>query len=806
MANTTLTQFPAGQTQYKINFDYLARPFVVVTLVNSNDPTQNRVLTVGNDYGFLNPTTIEIYTSQAGFDILQIRRFTSTESLVEFRDGSVLTAADLTNAELQAIHIAEEGRDQTVELTREFADAAEVSSQEAQAAADGAQAAADDVQDALDNLRSSLGGYRPLKSFELGNTLSEWNDILLYEADGEYYRWDGPLPKVVPAGSTPSTTGGIGAGMWLSVGDSSLRGQLAGTAGGPLVNSAQVKAAGIPQGSYAQARPHITPEMYGAKGDGVTDDTVAIRAAFQAGSDLRLPVWGSGKTYAVTSTLWMQANQPEVGYMNIDVTRPDAAGEVSELFSYKTAGTERITVEFHHVRVATNKKVRQVLILDGTRRCKIHNCTFLDVDTPECYGIRIGISNNGFDNLYNEIYNNYLTIGDDPDVGVGPVTRNGIVAFSNYEEPTVGQAGGPNWSGFPPSVQFTKIYNNTVIGGTHNIHLRGCNIVEIYNNTLIGGSHRNINLSRMCQRVHIHDNMLINAGSSAVVFGYCRWIKITDNYIYSSQVSVRGGDDSAIQFGEWVEELHIQGNTVLGDWKWGIHGETLRGGMIIDNSLEASRAAIALETQWVSTVPDGALYSVPRTVPFRANTNTFDVKISGNKWKGQSGACFVYLSAFNGRQMQRVDVSDNFLSNASMGHAFCLYEDTAGLIGNVRLHEMHAPGAQFSNYLSNSTSAISSVIGVSGLNSALISHAGSFQGNGAKTLTLSDAHAVTNITSGYQDGDTISIRGADSGGTLVHDTARIRLRGATTATFPDANSVISLVRQSGIWFETARNF
>jgi hypothetical protein len=62
----------------------------------------------------------------------------------------------------------------------------------------------------------------------------------------------------------------------------------------------------------------------------------------------------------------------------------------------------------------------------------------------------------------------------------------------------------------------------------------------------------------MCQRIHIHDNMLLNAGS-AVVFGYCRWIKITDNYIYSGVVTAQGGDDSAIQFGEWVEELHIKG-------------------------------------------------------------------------------------------------------------------------------------------------------------------------------------------------------------------------------------------------------
>ncbi|WP_320733849.1 phage tail fiber protein [Enterobacter kobei] len=562
-----------------------------------------------------------------------------------------------------------------------------------------------------------------------------------------------------------------------------------------------------PQGNLAQMRPHITPEMFGAVGDGVTDDTIAIRAAFQAGSDLKIAVWGSGKTYGVTSTLWMQVNQPEIGYMNIDVIRPTAAGELSELFSYKTASSARITVDFHHVYVSAHSKVRQGIVLDGTRRCKIHDCTFLDIDTPECYGIRLGISNNGYDNLYNDIYNNYITVGTDPDGGVGTVTRNGIVAFSNYADPVVGQTGGPDWVAYPPSVQYTRIYNNTVIGGTHNLHIRGCNVVDIFDNTLVGGSHRNINLSRMCQRIHIHDNMLLNAGSAAVVFGYCRWIKITDNYIYSGVVSAQSGDDSAIQFGEWVEELHIQGNTSLGDWVWGVHGETLRGGVIVDNIFEASRAAIAIETQWVATVPSGATYSVPRNVPFKANTNTFDVKISGNKWKGVSGACGVYLSAFNGRQMQRVDVSDNFISNANMGHAFFLYEDTAGLIGNVRLHEHHAPGAKLANYSFNSNNALSSVSNVSGLTTLtrVISGSGDVSGYGTKSFSISGAFAVTNVLGPYVDGDCITIRGA-TGATLVQDTTRFRLRGATTATFADSNGVIQLIRQAGIWFEQSRNF
>lgn len=78
-------------------------------------------------------------------------------------------------------------------------------------------------------------GYITLDSFEDGNTLTLPNQVLRLEATGEYYRWDGVFPKVVPAGSTPDSTGGIGTGAWLSVGDATLRGDLAQTTGAGLV-------------------------------------------------------------------------------------------------------------------------------------------------------------------------------------------------------------------------------------------------------------------------------------------------------------------------------------------------------------------------------------------------------------------------------------------------------------------------------------------------------------------------------------------------------------------------------------------
>ncbi|WP_258525248.1 hypothetical protein [Enterobacter hormaechei] len=69
-------------------------------------------------------------------------------------------------------------------------------------------------------------GYITKDSFEDGSTISLANECLRWKSNGEYYRWDGILPKVVPPASTPDSTGGIGDGKWVSVGDAALRTEL----------------------------------------------------------------------------------------------------------------------------------------------------------------------------------------------------------------------------------------------------------------------------------------------------------------------------------------------------------------------------------------------------------------------------------------------------------------------------------------------------------------------------------------------------------------------------------------------------
>ena len=83
-------------------------------------------------------------------------------------------------------------------------------------------------------------GLNPIGTFQGGATINSAGDIIQDTSTGVWYRWDdlSTLPKTVPSGSTPSSSGGIGEGKWLAVDVSDLlRKDLAKTTGATLVNT-----------------------------------------------------------------------------------------------------------------------------------------------------------------------------------------------------------------------------------------------------------------------------------------------------------------------------------------------------------------------------------------------------------------------------------------------------------------------------------------------------------------------------------------------------------------------------------------
>ena len=113
MASTIIIYEGDGtRTDFTIPFDYLKKSFVTVRLGTVTILTGGDYGDTGSNYYFLDKTTIRLKVAPASGESLTIRRHTSaTERVVTFKDASILKATDLDTSQMQALHIAEEGRD-----------------------------------------------------------------------------------------------------------------------------------------------------------------------------------------------------------------------------------------------------------------------------------------------------------------------------------------------------------------------------------------------------------------------------------------------------------------------------------------------------------------------------------------------------------------------------------------------------------------------------------------------------------------------------------------------------------------------
>ena len=153
---------------------------------------------------------------------------------------------------------------------------------------------------------SNLGGvWEPLRSSEYlvcGNFAVGayvFNSDCIVALDQQSYNWQGDVPKVVAAGSTPATSGGIGAGAWVDRTDVTLRAELAGGNGVDLVGGAK--------------RIELTRDISSVAFNPITESTYdANIASIDSNSSMRLKLSITGSDTAGT---------PAAGYTNaIDLT------------------------------------------------------------------------------------------------------------------------------------------------------------------------------------------------------------------------------------------------------------------------------------------------------------------------------------------------------------------------------------------------------------------------------------------------------------------------------------------------------
>lgn len=122
-------------------------------------------------------------------------------------------------------------------------------------------------------------------SFTAGATINTKNELLTF-TDGKY-RWDGTLPKVIASNSTPTSTGGIGDGAWVSVGDYGLRKSLFTTGNPNLVDASRVKVTQPLTGSQIRSQENKNTDIVSVEDFKLStdpDDTLSFQRAVDSGA------------------------------------------------------------------------------------------------------------------------------------------------------------------------------------------------------------------------------------------------------------------------------------------------------------------------------------------------------------------------------------------------------------------------------------------------------------------------------------------------------------------------------------------
>lgn len=222
----------------------------------------------------------EVADAVDAFNKFDSQDFESKVMQVDTQHSEVISASSQVAIDSQSASQSATEAQNSASASQQYAQSAMNSSNEA-------RTAADEVSGAL------------VISFNDGGTVTTRNQsVLLFSDDSVYsYHWNGTLPKTIPQGSTPESTGGVSSAAWVT---------------SPLYED------------------KTRPEYYGAKGDGINDDTSAIQQLLDNSEYANL---SGNKTWVITS----QINIPDRRNINISGCIIEANIPGGNIFSFNAS-------------------------------------------------------------------------------------------------------------------------------------------------------------------------------------------------------------------------------------------------------------------------------------------------------------------------------------------------------------------------------------------------------------------------------------------------------------------------------------
>jgi parallel beta-helix repeat protein len=559
---------------------------------------------------------------------------------------------------------------------------------------------------------------------------------------------------------------------------------------------------------------------YGAIGDGVKNDVVAINAAANVaknGYQLIIP-----KGIFLISSYILISNGTKAIYGKGGIIKPfDTASQVGVVLAGKANGkpenVRNCVVDGLIIDMDSSNKYGIGIYCQNVSNCIISNNHIYKIKTGG--GILIRAFQNGLESSNNNTIINNIVEGDTSNNAI----PSGIELDTNIDlqgyarQDLKWKATFVTGKGYYPPAH-NIISGNIVKGGYYGISISSANYTVVTNND-VSYNQRNISCQNDCKYNNISNNVLSESISSSIHLAYGSSFNLISN---NNIVTNRGTGEGLLQAYVATKYNKFIGNNVasLGTGSkfyiyTGIHAD---GNEFSNNTLRGncSHAYIAIESAWVAntTEPESRAYGNGTLTDNFANTGMSGTIIKNNRIEGISPVSAIYTSQWsdaNGSyNLENIELSDNIITTNNHNFQFKAYESTMGSLKNLIVRNNSFFNTTTSNkfLFPRGRSHFADITGNNILNNSIQALPSNITN---PSIAVGDFFMCTNtiptsITdfTGAKEGDEITVR-LDIFTTLVNNPS-LRLKGGTNVAAVNSDNLIMFKRISNVWFEISRNF